>query len=370
MTTMQKRKTMKLIYHNIDDSDQYSPFDSELVKLANEQNLCLVSPYIGLQYLKRLTKISKSWQLITDFEAWIISHPNKKQRFEICDFINDHFDNIKHIPDIHAKVLITDNSAFLGSANFTENGILVRTEMSVSISEQEKVDELKNWFQSLWSIAIDFNQKQLYDFIIQNENAKPQPKIKKLKSPFPNQKRKSTLVPLDSFLKTDKDYETELIKAIKKTKKDKIWLNKYFDLVKEILTDLEVEANSPKITMSVTKDLKMPISFGQRYIVCPRHRKDSIGLILPLEFRDIVADYPIAVINDDYFYDKKENQEALWVDFESDIILTDDTFLFAQWKNAARAELDKTMYSGFRKAHNPFYYKAAMDYSYRQTIIE
>lgn len=361
---------MKLIYHNIDDSDQYSPFDCELVKLANEQNLCLVSPYIGLPYLKRLTKISKSWRLITDFEAWIISHPNKNQRLEICDFINDHFDNIKHISDIHAKVLITDNSAFLGSANFTDNGILVRTEMSVSFSEQEKVDELKNWFQSLWSIAIDFTQKQLYDFIIQNENAKPQPKIKKLKSPFPNQKRKSTLVPLDSFPKTDKDYEIELIKAIKETKKDRIWLNKYFDLVKEILTDLEVEANSPKITMSITKDLKMPISFGQRYIVCPRHRKDTIGLILPLEFRDIISDYPTAVINDDYFYDKKKNQEALWVDFESDIILTDDTFLFAQWKNATRAELDRTMYSGFRKAHNPFYYKAAMDYSYRQTIIE
>jgi phosphatidylserine/phosphatidylglycerophosphate/cardiolipin synthase-like enzyme len=175
---------MKLIYHNLDDSDQYSPFDSELVTLANEQNLCLVSPYIGLSYLKRLTENSKSWRLITDFEAWIISYPNKNQRLEICDFINDHFDNVKHISDIHAKVLVTDNSAFLGSANFTENGILVRTEMSVSFSEQEKVEELKSWFQSLWTVASDFSHKQLFEFVKQNEKINPHPKISRLKSPL------------------------------------------------------------------------------------------------------------------------------------------------------------------------------------------
>jgi len=122
--------------------------------------------------------------------------------------------------------------------------------------------------------------------------------------------------------------------------------------------------------MSVTKNFKMPISIGQRYIVCPPHRRDAIGLILPLEFIDIIGDYPTAVINEGYFYNKKDKQEALWIDFESDVIFMDDNFLFTQWKNAAKIELDRTMYSGFRKTHNPFYYKAAMDYNYRQTIIE
>lgn len=360
---------MKLIYHNTDDKEQYSPFDSELVTMSNGQNLCLVSPYIGLSYLKRLTKLSISWRLITDFEAWIISHPNKKERLKIYDFINDHFDKIKHISDIHAKVMLTDNSAFIGSANFTTKGILERTEMSVSFSEQEKVEELKNWFQSLWAGAFDFTQKQLLDFVKQNENIYPQPNINRLKSPFSKQKRKSNLVPLDTFLKTEKDYEAELIKAIKKTKKDKTWLNKYFDLVREILTDLDIDENSPKITMSVTNDLKMPISFGQRYIICPRHRRDAIGLILPLEFRDITGDYPTAVINEKYFFDKKKNQEALWIDFESDIIFSDDKFLFAQWKNSAETELKRTMVSGFRRAHNPFYYKAVMDLNYREKIL-
>jgi len=99
--------------------------------------------------------------------------------------------------------LVTDNAAFLGSANFTEKGILVRTEMSVSFSEQDKVEELKNWFQSLWTTATDFTEKQLFDFVKQNDNINPQPKIIGLKTPFTKQKRKSNLVPLDTFFKVD-----------------------------------------------------------------------------------------------------------------------------------------------------------------------
>lgn len=317
---------MKLIYHNTDDSEQYSPFDSELMTLVNGQNLCLVSPYIGLSYLKRLIKKSKSWQLITDFEAWIISHPNNIKRLEICDFNNEHFDKIKHISDIHAKVLVTDKSGFLGSANFTDKGILVRTEMSVSFSEQEKVEELKNWFQSLWTVATDFTQKQLLDFVKQNENVNPLPKISGQKNPFIKQNRKSTLVPLDTFFKTERDYELELINAIKKSKKDTNWLNTYFDLVKKLLTDLEIEENSPKIAMTLRKDFRMAITFGQRYVICPTYKRDAIGLILPLEFEDVISDYPSAVIYEGNFYDKKGNLEALWVDFDSDIIFLDDTF--------------------------------------------
>lgn len=360
---------MKLIYHKADNNSPYSPFDSEIVSIANGQDLLLVSPYIGLSYLKRLVKISKSWKLLTDFQEWIISHPNKLHRREICDFIVNNFDNIKHIPDIHAKVLVTDNSAFVGSANFTQKGILERTEMSVSFSEIGKVTELKEWFNSLWAISTDYTEKQLFEFVKRNEDVLTQPKIAGLKPQFGYQKNKTLLVPIDTFLKTDKDYEQELIKAIKQTKKDNVWLNRYFDLIKELLTEFSIDENSQKISMSVTKAFKMPISIGQRYIICPRHRRDAIGFILPLDFGDIIGDYPNAVINEGYFFDKKNNQEALWIDFDSDIIFSEDTFLFNYWQTAVKAEINRTTISGFRRSHNPFYYKAVMDTKYRQTLL-
>ncbi len=359
---------MKLIYHNIQGTEEYSPFDKELVELSKNQDLLLVSPYIGLSYLKRLINISKSWKLISDFQEWIISHPNKKQRLEICDFIVKHSDKIRHVPDIHAKVLITENFGFLGSANFTENGIQKKTEMSVSFSEKEKVEELRNWFQSVWINSEDFSEKEITEFINKNENINPKPKIKSFKSTKKNIKRKSALVPIETYFKIDNDYEQELIKAIRKTKQTKEWLNRYFDLVKEIFEEFNIGEDSPKITMSVTSGLKMPISIGQRYVIRPKDSGNTIGLILPLEFRDILTDYAGAKITEGYFYTNKV-QQALWVQFDSDIIFSKDQVLFENWRKAIRHEIERTEVSGFRKSHNPFYYKAVMDLKYREMIL-
>lgn len=359
---------MKLIYHNIKGTEEYSPFDRELVELSRNQDLLLVSPYIGLSYLKRLINLSKSWKLISDFQEWIISHPNKKQRLEICDFIVKYSENIRHVPDIHAKVLITDNCGFLGSANFTENGIQKRTEMSVSFSEKEKVEELRNWFQTVWINSEDFSKKEITEFINKNENINPKPKIKNFKLTQKNKKRKSGLVPIETDFKTDKDYEQELIKAIRKTKQTKEWINRYFDLVKEIFEKFNIGEDSPKITMSVTSGLKMPISIGQRYVIRPKDSGNTIGLILPLEFREIIADYPDATITEGYFYTNKI-QQALWVQFDSDIIFSKDQVLFENWKKAIKYEIERTEISGFRKSHNPFYYRAVMDLKYREMIL-
>jgi len=359
---------MKLIYHDIKFSNPISPFDKELVSIASGQNILLVSPYIGLSYLKRLIKISKSWRLITDFEELILSHPNDKQRLEICEFFNNHFVNVKHIQGIHAKVMVTENSAFLGSANFTEKGILTRTEMSVSFSEADKVKELKDWFNSLWKEATNFTKKQLAEFVMNNENIIIQPRITRLESSYSLSKRKSILVPLENFQNPHKDLEQELIKAIKKTNMGNKWLNKCFNLIREMLIEFGIEKNSQIISMSVSKNHQMKIIIGDRLIIT--HREDAVGLILPIGFRNVISDYPEAEINERYFYDKNKNQEALWVEFESNVILSHDKFLFGNWKNAVKTEIDRTMISRFRKNHNPFYYQAVMDLNYRRQILK
>jgi len=359
---------MKLIYHNIQETEEYSPFDKELVELSKGQDLFLVSPYIGLSYLKRLINLSKSWKLISDFQEWIMSYPNKKQRLEICDFINKHSDKIRHIPDIHAKVLITENYGFLGSANFTENGILKRTEMSVSFSDKEKVNELRNWFQMLWINSENLSTKEITDFIIKNESVNLKPKIQNFKSIQKNKGIKSALVPINKYFKTDNDYEQKLIKAIRKTKQTKEWINRYFDLIKAIFEEFNIGEDSPKITMSVTSGLKMPISVGQRYVIRPKDSGNTIGLILPLEFLDIISDYPNATVTEGFFYTNKV-QQALWVQFDSDIIFSEDQVLFEYWKKAIRHEIERTKVSGFRKSHNPFYYKVVMDLKYREMIL-
>lgn len=177
-------------------------------------------------------------------------------------------------------------------------------------------------------------------------------------------------MPLDTLVNTGKDYEQELINAIKKNQKDNKWWNTYFDLIREMLTEFGIDENTTKISMSVTKQLKMPITIGQRYIVHPSNFQDTIGFILPLEFEDVISDYQNQVIDQRYFYDKDKNPETYWVEFESDIIFSDKKEIFDNWKKASKVELEKTIISGFRKFHNPFYYKAAMDLNYRRKLLE
>ena len=172
------------------------------------------------------------------------------------------------------------------------------------------------------------------------------------------------------MIENKNEQEQKLIVAIKKIRKDRNWLNNYFDLIKETFLSIGVFEDSPKITMSITKDLKMPISIGQRYIISYSFRKDIVGFILPIEFREILADYDTATVEEAYFFNKKKKQEALWVEFNGNIIMEDDNSLYKSWINAAKTELNKTKQSGFRRSHNPFYYKAVMDNDYRQFIFE
>jgi hypothetical protein len=174
------------------------------------------------------------------------------------------------------------------------------------------------------------------------------------------------LVPLDTFFKTDRDIEQELIKALRKTGKDIKWINKYFDMVKDMLTEFQIDENSPKIAMSVTKGSRIAISIGQRYVIHPM--ADVIGFILPLEFNDIISDYS-NLTGTAYFQNKKGEKEAFWGEFDGDIIFSDDAFLLENWKNAIKAELNRTTTSSYRKYHNPFYYKAVMDLNYRKAIL-
>lgn len=100
---------MKLVYHDVQSGKQVSPFDEALVNLATKADpLLLASPYIGLSFLHRLIDRSKSWRLISDVEAWLMSS-SRKQRARCWEFIVEHAEQIRHVPALHAKVAIGNN---------------------------------------------------------------------------------------------------------------------------------------------------------------------------------------------------------------------------------------------------------------------
>ena len=157
----------------------------------------------------------------------------------------------------------------------------------------------------------------------------------------------------------------EFIKSVKKISKDKNWLSSYFDLLNKLLTDSIIKENLNQII--TTKNLKIII--GNRTVVMPSS-KDKVCFIMPLSTRnEIIKNYQ-AKISEDYFFDTKgEEQEALWVEFNRDIISTNDTFIFTNWINAVKTELDNGINSSFKKSQNKDCFNAIMDLSFRRQIM-
>lgn len=140
---------MRLIYHANDGTNSESPFDREIVSIAKKSSLRIACPYVSLSYLERITDLATSWKLLTDIEELLsLVMPSERNRaaFFICE--NDQY--IRHIPKLHSKVVIGNSAALIGSANLTVEGIFHRTEMAVSISANETLQELAKWFDCLW----------------------------------------------------------------------------------------------------------------------------------------------------------------------------------------------------------------------------
>ncbi len=146
--------TIRLLYHDPKSHDPNSPsddspFDREIRSIALEGQLRLACPYISLDYLNGVIN-GTSWRLLTDIRELLRSQaPTKREK--IVEFLNDHRASVRHYSRLHAKVVIGLRTVMFGSANFTNSGIWKRAEVSAIIDDAPQVEELTEWFESLWS---------------------------------------------------------------------------------------------------------------------------------------------------------------------------------------------------------------------------
>lgn len=154
--------TIKLIHHSEESKRQKSsPIDEAIRELMTEQNLMIVCPYLGIDYIQEILGGCKSWQLLTDIEAWLELHKRNMSQLPLIEnFVKENIEHIHHYPGIHAKVIITRDKALVGSANFTKQGVWHREEMAVFITNEPQIKELSIWFKSLWenTYCLDENE--------------------------------------------------------------------------------------------------------------------------------------------------------------------------------------------------------------------
>ncbi len=154
---------IQLIYRKEETYKQnVSPFDIAINKLVNGKDILIACPYLGIDYFQEITTVCRSWKLLTDIKAWIESHlRSPKQLPLITQFIHENHRNIRHFSDLHAKVIISPDQAFVGSTNLTKLGIQEREEMAVLINEPIQVNELCVWFTTLWERTYELREKDL-----------------------------------------------------------------------------------------------------------------------------------------------------------------------------------------------------------------
>ncbi|MGE5457359.1 MAG: phospholipase D-like domain-containing protein [Methanococcaceae archaeon] len=367
---------IKLIYHDKESLRRgTSPFDEAIIELVKNKDICIICPYIGIDYFDRIIKSANSWHLVTDVEALMRSH-NQNARHDIENLIKKHLSNIHHYKDIHAKVIITDNSAFIGSANLTEKGITKRVEMSVLIEEKEQVDKVQKWFWDLWSETESVNRPDLEKYATSIMSL-PSPDQNKPEFSLPSNAPainakladiESTNIQIEKIIKNNKESHNRLIKGIKLTL-NRNWINDYFDMVKELIEFTRLASDDPRLVMSITKNGKIPISINQRYVLKP-YNNGNVGLIMPLEY-DSQNYYTDRVVFEakDYFF-RNKIQEARWLEFERKNKIEFSERIRNYWKNAVLVELERSKKSGFKNFHEPAVYEAVMNLSYRNNLLD
>ncbi len=154
----------RLIYHDPHTTGEISPFDEVIVSIEQKGSVCLVCPYLNVTYLQRVTGLAASWKLLTDVEEWLgtVTRPQRPATFS---FITNNQEMIRHFPGLHAKVIIGSGKALIGSANFTDAGITLRTEMAAAFEDEPQVEELQRWFDVLWAMSYQLPIEQIATYM-------------------------------------------------------------------------------------------------------------------------------------------------------------------------------------------------------------
>jgi len=378
--------TVRLVYHTPDSMDDgVSPFDTVITEMVEGQELHIACPYLGLDYLQRIITRSSGWRLLTDVQEWLASHASES-RPHIVDFILANGDRVRHCKDLHAKVLIAGKQALAGSANFTTKGITRRVEVSVLFDSCEHVQELRAWFDLLWSQTAPVAEANLRSCA----SNMPPPSFETAALPctFPgvaSQLRQSTSVSGSA------DAETRLIARLRLAP-NRQWAESWLDLAKELIEVAELDADDPRLEMSLPQGKFLPITINRRYVLTAfridegQHEKrwlipdyiDPPGhavveLILPASMKDRIDRLPGVIRHSSFdpgFAGETTENTPRFVSFSQAFNFDFAPEVLEGWQQAVLAECRHQRVSNFRKYHEPVVYRAATDFTYRHGLLD
>lgn len=369
--------SVTLVYHQPGiASGVVSPIDGAIHQMVQRRHIDIACPYLGLPYLKRIINQSTSWRLLSDVEQWIISQA-ENARDEILDFISAYPERVRHYQGLHAKVIIAEEKALVGSANFTETGMTKRIEMCALFENTSEVAELCAWFDSLWRLCAPVDRDALARFILSAPDPINSSKLERLNSPAPS--INSTLAsrskePSAPIAKNDRRAYDRLVERIGMAP-SRSWINGYFDLIEGLIEFCDLRDSDTRVCMSLPKGrAKIQVNLNMRMVLYALLGKGGpcTGFIFGRAVQLSRRLEKIGTAFDDFKAQRGEEDIDVpyYVAFPGIPTAILSNSFDRAWKSAALVELERRKGSPIRDKHEPLIYRAAVDMDFRNFVLD
>jgi len=362
-----------LIHHPASPSSgEISSFVRHIHEIAEGSNLLIACPYISLRVLRPILGRARGWRILTDFEELLRSHA-PSQRAEVIRFLADSGDRVRHWPGLHAKVIVGDDAALVGSANLTEAGLGQRQEMAVRLDAPALLEKLRAWFMDLWErcSAPSSETLRLFASCLPRELSKTS--APRLESPAP---RLSVTV-LSAHNPPERSNDELRLRERVARAVSRAWIDGYLDMCADLLETLEIREDDARLSMTIPRSNKsLPITINQRYAITSfRKGRRVIGLMLPHGF-----EVPSVLVPAFRKVRDRLGSFKPWPDERPDDVPQFGYFevehpselepIREAWLCAVSKETERSWkHSAFRRYHVCELYRAVIDRDYRATLL-
>ena len=340
--------------------------------VGDSQSLRIVSPYLSFRVIVALTE-GRDFELITDQQACSDAGISA----DLADFFEEHADSIKSVRGVHAKVVIGEDAALIGSANLTEHGLTKRYEMACEVHEDEQLKELGDWFENLWEVGsnIDtaliqlarekFSQRRAADG--QNEYAEDLSQTGNLDWLA---RQRSTGTP-DSRPMSEEEEIQELAKQLRRftnTAEEARLILKYFY---RAFDQIGLPVEDDRLHMNFGGSKALSITVGQRYVIWVGSDEGAVKFGLLIDDFDIArrcsADHD-GVYHRAFTRNHQEEMASLYWPVDDIQNLPQD--IIDSWHSGIVEEVERASMSSFRKSKRPSLHKIVRSPELRARVIE
>jgi hypothetical protein len=359
---------MELIHHTDESADGgVSPFDTAIREIVAGEDVLLASPYITLDYLKSLIDDTDSWRLLTDMEAWLDSC-SASERETIQEFVARHHERIHDVRNLHAKAVIGETGALVGSANLTRTGLGGRDELAVRLGEPERIAELREWFEGVWNKSSPAKLDAI-DERIRTSSSVPSSASGSSATPIPSESRRvsATIAKYGSDERTGDGYERLRNRLTKAPSRE--WAAKHFELMHEAIEISGLDDEDRQLVTSVpSSGTEIRLIIGNRVVFSFIGNPGNWTRFIIPDYYENISELLQSVPRN---YDFKGEDAPHLPAVTDGLHRARQTPFRTAWIEATLNEIGRFETLPYRnRSHEPAVYRAAVDHDYRERILD